>query len=224
MYFKNINKQITHADRNATKSRDLSCFNIENTYGNIVVKKIIDSIKSSRLLENAALPDNYSEQDFFQEANQAIDGVDLDVSENKKNIVKTFLNRLLGCTVDIQNAIFEYFENAFESEIALAKREGRFECGINSIDLSSKCIFDIQVENTPLKDNRQIQFYQFKVKDGMNFEEVLGINSKNAESGPNMNGFYYKCNGKYKDMPILAIQASTGMHLIFQLLSSKMFF
>ncbi len=38
--------------------------------------------------------------------------------------VKTFLNRLLGCSVEIQNAIFEYFGSAMENEKILAKREG----------------------------------------------------------------------------------------------------
>ena len=214
MYLKNINKQITHADRNATKSRDLSCFNIENKFGNKVVNQIIDSVMNSRLIENIALPENYSKEQFFREARQAIYGVDLD---EKKMTVKTFLNRLLGCTVAIQNEIFDYFEAALENEISLAKREGRFESCIDSIDLSLKDILDRQVENISLKDNRQIQLHQFKVKDGMNFKEVFGINSKNAESGPNLNGFYYARYGYYTNVPILAIQASTGMHLIFQL-------
>ena len=153
---------------------------------------------------------NFDKEKFFIEAKQALYGVELD---DKKITVKTFLNRLLGCTVEVQNAIFDYFEAGLENEIILAKREGRFENGIDSIDLSSKDILDTKIETISLRDNRKIFLHQYKVKDGMNFKEVFAINSKNSNTGQNMNGFYYARYGYYTNLPILAIQASTGVKI-----------
>ena len=88
--------------------------------------QVIDSIKFMSLIENIRIPANFDTQaQFFAEAKKALHGVDLSKPQDTKRFtVKTFLNRLLGCHVNIQNSIFEYFESALESEIILAKREG----------------------------------------------------------------------------------------------------
>ena len=88
-----------------------------------MVLQVISSIKNSHFLENVRVPLNYSQVQFLAEAKIALQGVDL-MKADKKLEVKTFLNRLLGCPVEIQNSIFEYFGSAMENEKILAKREG----------------------------------------------------------------------------------------------------
>jgi len=51
-------------------------------------------------------------------------------TEIKTIKMKTFLNRILGMEVTMQNALFEYFSSTMQHFIAVAKREGRLESGI----------------------------------------------------------------------------------------------
>ena len=85
--------------------------------------QVIDSIMHLDFLENVQIPSNYFQAQFLAKAKQALQDVDL-MMLDKKFEVKTFLNRLLGCPVEIQNSIFEYFGSAMENEKILAKREG----------------------------------------------------------------------------------------------------
>lgn len=41
-----------------------------------------------------------------------------------------FLNRLLGLNVELQNALFKYFNETMEAVIKQAKRTGRYDSGI----------------------------------------------------------------------------------------------
>jgi hypothetical protein len=86
--------------------------------------QVISSIMHLSFLDNVNVPLNYSRGQFLTEARDALTNVDL-MTVDKKFPVKTFLNRLLGCPVEIQNAIYEYFGSALENEIILAKREGK---------------------------------------------------------------------------------------------------
>ena len=152
---------------------------------------------------------------FFSEAKQALNGVDLNpfLSKAAKKItVKTFLNRLLGCNVEIQNALFNYFESALEAEIALAKKEGRFDEGINDMDLSNRDILKHFIEEYTLKDKRKVDLHFICVKVGLPWHLCEEIYKKNITDGVNKNGFYYPYEGKYYDVPYLAVQSSTGLN------------
>ncbi len=190
----------------------MSCFNIENKHGNLVAKQVINSIKALHAIENVTTPANMSVNQFLLEAKEAIEGVDLGESngESKKSPMsaKTFLNRILGCPVDIQNSIFNYFDSALEKEIATAKREGRYENGVENIDLSKRDIIEKKVDVIKLKDNRQISFNKLRVKDGMTFKEAFGIHERNKDT--HLNGFYYARYGNYTYVPVLMVRASNG--------------
>ena len=86
--------------------------------------QVISSIMQLSFLDNVNVPLNFSRDQFLTEAKEALKNVDL-MTVDKRFPVKTFLNRLLGCQVEIQNAIYEYFGSALENEIILAKREGK---------------------------------------------------------------------------------------------------
>ena len=126
--------------------------------------------------------------------------------------VKTFLNRLLGCNVEIQNALFNYFESALEAEIALAKKEGRFDEGINDMDLSNRDILKHFIEEYTLKDKRKVDLHFICVKVGLPWHLCEEIYKKNVSDGINNNDFYYPREGKNYDVPYLAVQSSTGLN------------
>ena len=51
------------------------------------------------------------------------------------NNINKFLNRLLGCPVELQNAIFTFFSDVLAAVILEAKRTGKWDMGI--LDLGS---------------------------------------------------------------------------------------
>jgi hypothetical protein len=46
------------------------------------------------------------------------------------NSINKFLNRLLGCPVELQNAIFTFFSDVLAAVILEAKRTGKWDMGI----------------------------------------------------------------------------------------------
>ena len=115
---------LTHGDRRATESRDLSRFNIDNKYGRAALENVIKSICS---LEKpmARLPKEYK-GNFMRDAREALNGVGMiyyskssttAYPEKDYNNINKFLNRLLGCPVLLQNAIFTFFSDVLAAVI-----------------------------------------------------------------------------------------------------------
>lgn len=124
---------LTHADRRATQTRDLSEFNIDNKYGR---KALASTMHAIRKLENPIVPppEDYV-GDFFDDLQKALLDVGLDLyamaDENRKsdNIVR-FLNRSLGVPVELQNRLFKYFSDTLFATILKAQKEATFDHGI----------------------------------------------------------------------------------------------
>ncbi len=141
---------LTHGDRRATESRDLSQFNIDNKYGRAALDNVIKSICGLEKPLAKIPPAAYIGTNFLMDARTALIGVGL-INFNKKtnqttpdkdyaNINK-FLNRLLGCPVNLQNSIFDYFSNALAEVILDAKRTGKWDMGI--MDLGKKMMTQV---------------------------------------------------------------------------------
>ena len=133
---------LTHGDRRATESRDLSRFNIDNKYGRSALENVIRSICN---LEKpmAKIPKNYA-GNFMKDARDALLGVGMIICnpisnsfypDKDYNNINKFLNRLLGCPVHLQNALFTFFSDVLSAVILDAKRNGKWDMGI--LDLGS---------------------------------------------------------------------------------------
>ena len=57
--------------------------------------------------------------------------------EKDYNNISKFLNRLLGIKVKVQNALFDYFNETLSAVILQAKRNGRWDVGIQGIYIHS---------------------------------------------------------------------------------------
>ncbi|KAI1293580.1 Protein strawberry notch -like protein 1 [Halotydeus destructor] len=130
---------LTHGDRRATESRDLSKYNIDNKYGRTALEIVMKSIVGQ---EQPVVPPPEGFEDFFKACRIGLLGVGLAAREGNYfslekdyNVMAKFLNRILGMEVDLQNALFKYFSNTLETVIKNAKRLGRYDLGI--IDLTS---------------------------------------------------------------------------------------
>ncbi|KAK7494073.1 hypothetical protein BaRGS_00014731 [Batillaria attramentaria] len=135
---------LTHGDRRATESRDLSRFNIDNRYGRAALESVMKSVLSLNGDQPFVAPPKSYKGNFFKDVKMCLEGVGListdektgvTVLEKDYNNISKFLNRLLGMPVDLQNAMFDYFNNTLTTIILDAKRSGRWDMGI--LDLGS---------------------------------------------------------------------------------------
>uniref|UniRef100_A0A3B5LN77 Protein strawberry notch homolog 2 n=1 Tax=Xiphophorus couchianus TaxID=32473 RepID=A0A3B5LN77_9TELE len=129
---------LTHGDRRATESRDLSKYNFENKYGTKALDKITKSING--YIENKVPPPKgYPEGDamFFRDMKVGMMDVGIickeprfGISTEKDCSITKFLNRILGLEVHKQNYLFQYFTDNFDYLIEKDKKEGKYDMGI----------------------------------------------------------------------------------------------
>ena len=185
---------LTHGDRRATESRDLSRYNIDNKYGRraleIVMKSIIELEKPI-----APFPDGWV--DFLKEARLAFLGVGLvnkDPDSGSYTLEKDyysiskFLNRLLGIQVELQNAIFKYFSDTLEEVVREAKRLGRYEVGIIDLTCDTAKIDTKNVQTFFYKHPTgvsKIELFEVAVERGLDWDSAVRIaaGSRNPDEG-----------------------------------------
>uniref|UniRef100_A0A4W5R4G1 Protein strawberry notch homolog 2 n=1 Tax=Hucho hucho TaxID=62062 RepID=A0A4W5R4G1_9TELE len=122
---------LTHGDRRATETRDLSRFNFDNKYGRNALEVVMKSIVNLDFpLVNP--PSNF-EGDFYKGMSRTVGFFPLFFPDY--NNIGKFLNRILGMAVQEQNALFQYFSDTLAAVIQNAKKNGRYDMGI--LDLGS---------------------------------------------------------------------------------------
>uniref|UniRef100_A0A8C6Y3P3 Protein strawberry notch homolog 1 n=1 Tax=Naja naja TaxID=35670 RepID=A0A8C6Y3P3_NAJNA len=188
---------LTHGDRRATETRDLSRFNFDNKYGRnaleIVMKSIVN-LDSPLVSPPADYPG-----EFFKDVRQGLIGVGLINVEDRSGIltldkdynnIGKFLNRILGMEVHQQNALFQYFSDTLNAVIHNAKKNGRYDMGI--LDLGSG---DEKVRKADAKKfltpgystSGHVELYTISVERGMSWEEATKLWSEQSGSE---DGFY----------------------------------
>lgn len=153
----------------------------------------------------------------MQDARQALAGVGLIVldpnnptqpawPEKDFNQINRFLNRLLGCPVLLQNAIFQFFSDVMAAVILEAKRNGRWDLGIldlgcnnigGSVSASEqeeapKLVETHLFELTNHDDSasrRVIEMHTILVERGFDWERALSIYESSRQKGLSA-GFY----------------------------------
>lgn len=134
---------LTHGDRRATESRDLSRFNFDTKYGRSALEVTLKSLVGAEK-PLVPFPTDY-EGVFLEDAQEGLLGVGMVargslnsfiLSEKDHSKVSRFLNRILGLKVGCQNALFNYFIETMNSITKEAKRSGRWDEGI--LDLGSQ--------------------------------------------------------------------------------------
>ncbi|XP_022110300.1 protein strawberry notch homolog 1-like isoform X2 [Acanthaster planci] len=131
---------LTHGDRRATETRDLSMFNIDNKYGRAALESVMKSVVD---LQHAMVPPPADYKgNFLRDAREALIGVGMVVSDDKYNVpvldkdssnMSKFLNRILGMEVEMQNQLFAYFTATLDAIVQQAKRDGKYDMGILDI-------------------------------------------------------------------------------------------
>ncbi|OQV20491.1 Protein strawberry notch-like protein 1 [Hypsibius exemplaris] len=188
---------LTHGDRRATDSRDLSGFNIDSKYGRAAVEKVLHYSAGISICPKQLEP-TYSGKDFFRDTQKGMIDVGmltetptgrLTLDKDVFNIGK-FLNRLLGMKVELQNSIFQMFTLTMESLVDIAKREGRFEMGILELGFgSAEVVIDkkLTFEGKTPWTKAQTFLYTLAVERGLNWEDAKEILNEYDDKS---SGFY----------------------------------
>nr|XP_043068518.1 uncharacterized protein LOC108125263 [Drosophila bipectinata] len=213
---------LTQGDRRATDARDLSQFNIDNSIGRSALENVMQQLTGDKTLDISHLPTNYK-GDFAQDCARAMAGVGmLNVREENKtkiytvekdsNNIPKFLNRILGCRVEIQNALFKFFLDKMYSQILQMKRSGRFDLGILDLDAHGASVKSIKLMKFTRKHSTgeaATELHTVKVERGMSFEIAVAKFRKDARQ--DHDGFYVlKQLRRNKNSSILCLPAPSN--------------
>ncbi|XP_049979324.1 protein strawberry notch homolog 2 isoform X4 [Alexandromys fortis] len=210
---------LTHGDRRATESRDLSKYNFENKYGTRALSRVLTTILG-QTDSRVPLPQGYPGGDaaFFRDMKQGLLSVGIGGRESRTGCldvekdcsITKFLNRILGLEVHKQNALFQYFSDTFDHLIEIDKKEGRYDMGI--LDLAPG-INEIHEESQQVflapghPQDGQVVFYKISVDRGMKWEEAL---TRSLELKGPYDGFYLSYKVRGSKMSCLLAEQNRG--------------
>ncbi|XP_062306187.1 si:ch73-63e15.2 isoform X3 [Osmerus eperlanus] len=199
---------LTHGDRRATESRDLSKYNFENKYGTKALDKITKAILG-HIESKVPPPKGYPGGDamFFRDMKLGMMDVGIfckpdhrsGISTEKDCSITKFLNRILGLEVHKQNSLFQYFTDNFDYLIEKDKKEGKYDMGILDLAPGNDEIYEEKQEIFLTAGNPQdgqVVLYKISVDRGLPWEEAFGKAQK--LSSPD-EGFYlsHKLRGNH---------------------------
>ncbi|KAH8266648.1 hypothetical protein KR018_005640 [Drosophila ironensis] len=211
---------LTQGDRRATDARDLSQFNIDNHIGRCALENVMQQLTGERPLEVDLIPEYKG--NFVHDCGMAMVGVGMlnlreegkkqifSVGKESNNISK-FLNRILGCRVEMQNALFKFFLDKMYSLILQKKRAGDFDLGIVDLDAHGASVKSTKLLRFVRKHATGIaatELHTVQVERGMHFDAALA--KFNKESRHDHDGFYVLQQLRHKkNAAILCIETTT---------------
>ncbi|XP_012789584.2 protein strawberry notch homolog 2 isoform X1 [Sorex araneus] len=212
---------LTHGDRRATETRDLSKYNFENKYGARALSCILATILNHA--ENKVPPpQGYPGGDtaFFQDMKQGLLSVGIGGRESRSGgldvekdcSITKFLNRILGLEVHKQNALFRYFSDTFDHLLQLDKKEGKYDMGILDLAPGIDEIYkeSQQVFLTPgHPQDGQVVFYKISVDRGLKWDDAF---AKSLGLTGACEGFYLSYKVRGNQPSCLLAEQSRGKH------------
>ncbi|XP_059425433.1 si:ch73-63e15.2 isoform X3 [Carassius carassius] len=216
---------LTHGDRRATESRDLSKYNFENKYGTKALDKTTKAILG-QIESKVPPPQDYPGGDamFFKDMKHGMMDVGMLCSQSRLGIntekdcnISKFLNRILGLEVHKQNSLFQYFTDNFDYLIEKDKKEGKYDMGILDLAPGNDQIYEETQEKFLTAGNPQdgqVILYKISVDRGMPWLEAI----QKAKTLSNLEeGFYlsHKLRGNYPCV-LLAVQGQERNMIIYK--------
>uniref|UniRef100_A0A5K3FI44 Helicase_C_4 domain-containing protein n=2 Tax=Mesocestoides corti TaxID=53468 RepID=A0A5K3FI44_MESCO len=219
---------LTHGDRRATETRDLSRFNIDTKLG----REALDIVLKACIWGDDGLvnpPSDYYSEDpaahdpgvletlppkmrphhqFFFDVKTGLQGVGFfngrTRDRDSRHMVK-FLNRILGLHVHTQNAFFRYFSDTLEELVRRAKRDNRLDLGIMDLGTTGQnleIIWTKTFDTRFLSDSTQIHLHKVTTQRGVSWASAMEIYTQHDGSE---DGFYMPKQGTaLRAMPLLA--------------------
>ncbi|XP_051989674.1 protein strawberry notch homolog 2a isoform X2 [Xyrauchen texanus] len=213
---------LTHGDRRATESRDLSQYNFENKYGTKALDKITKAILG-HIDNKVPPPKGYPGGDimFFRDMKKGMIDVGIFCKEPRFGLntekdcsITKFLNRILGLEVYQQNSLFQYFTDNFDYLIDKDKKEGKYDMGILDLAPGNDEIHEETQEKFLTPGNPQegqVMLYKISVDRGMPWEEAC---SKAEKFSGDYEGFYLSNKLRGSQPCVLLAEQGRGRNLI----------
>lgn len=176
---------LTHGDRRATESRDLSRFNIDNKYGRAALEATFKAIMGYE--QPIVKPPQDYKGDFFKDIADGLVGVGLITQaedmpghltlDKGYNEMSKFLNRILGMHVEKQNMLFKYFSDTLQAIITQAKRTGRYDQGILDVGVTQEDEVELVKTHTFMRKHAtgkaKIELHILHVERGLSWEKAV---------------------------------------------------
>uniref|UniRef100_A0A665U6R2 Protein strawberry notch homolog 1 n=1 Tax=Echeneis naucrates TaxID=173247 RepID=A0A665U6R2_ECHNA len=215
---------LTHGDRRATETRDLSRFNFDNKYGRNALEIVMKSIV--KLDTPLVSPPSDFKGDFFKEIQSGLIGVGLINVEDRSgtlsldkdyNNMGKFLNRILGMEVQQQNALFQYFSDTLAAVIQEAKKNGRYDMGILDLGSGDEKVQKVDCRKflTPgYTTSGHVELFTVSVERGMSWEEAT--HAWADQNGPD-DGFYVQMrNNKKTSILVKEVNTKKRLFLVYR--------
>ncbi|XP_055306092.1 protein strawberry notch-like [Sitodiplosis mosellana] len=177
---------LTHADRRATETRNLSQFNVDNKYGREALKTVMESILLDAEMKHM---EDKEKVELFMEIRAALHGVGIGEDPIAKIDMARFLNRILGMPVRLQNQLFEYFTHTLDDIIEREKDAGRFDMGIMDMGNTNNAekIRSMRFIRRHATGTAPIEITTVAVNRGISWEEAI---EKFGKAKNEFEGFY----------------------------------
>lgn len=196
---------LTHGDRrSSTTTNDLHQFNIMGRYSHDAL------ISTLRIIEDDAVnqipPDLGDAKKFLRNARQALidtglakgspDAISIEATPTSLNI-PTFLNRLLGMKVDVQNLLFRLFTETMNKIIRRKKFAGQYDSGIIELNSDSGLAHSCEPTHYNLKSRSgtvSCSLWNIKMERGISWNQAETLYKKSQADLDKRSGFYKKFN------------------------------
>ncbi|VDN07010.1 unnamed protein product [Thelazia callipaeda] len=188
---------LTHGDRRATESRDLSQFNLDTRYGRTALDVLLRTITGVFNPPLIPPPKDYKPGNFITDMQCYMEGVGLlsldngiYVIEKESATIPKFLNRLLGLPVHAQNALFQYFSDIVTELVNQAKHDGTYDMGIMDLGMGGD---EARKLETRIFVGRyesgcfRVEIHKIGVERGVSWEDAYAIWKDHHEDE---DGFY----------------------------------
>ncbi|KAK0418273.1 hypothetical protein QR680_013470 [Steinernema hermaphroditum] len=194
---------LTHGDRRATETRDLSQFNLDTKYGRSALDVLCRSVIGSLNPPLIEPPADYMPGNFFQDMRHYMEGVGLlnrvdkdvySIEREAANISK-FLNRILGLPVHAQNALFQYFLDVLKALVDQARYDGTYDLGIMDLGTAGDVVRKMETRvfvGHAQKGSFRVEMHKVAVERGVSWEQAMDLyKDHNIEE----DGFYLSRKG-----------------------------
>ncbi|XP_076442125.1 uncharacterized protein LOC143281076 isoform X2 [Babylonia areolata] len=218
---------LTKGDRRAATGADLKEFNFDTPYGRHALRTLYNCVCQQQLAPGVSLSKLTSED--FVEFNTTLQDCLVQmglveattlrtyarVDDKFQGDVSKFLNRLLGLPTARQNLMFSYFTECLDVIVQNAKREGRYDEGLQDITAAS-----VQMVGEPrevfqnlLKGHGTTRLVELEVDRGMDWDHAV-TRYHNYQDASSMTGFYLSKRDMFgSKMFILVTPKDNSSHL-----------
>ncbi|XP_071944969.1 protein strawberry notch homolog 1-like [Antedon mediterranea] len=207
---------LTHGDRRATNSTDLTSFNINNKYGRQALDNVLKQIVGQ---EEGLVP--FPNEQFLESVKEGLAGVGMISTmasyrrptytiEKGCNEVSVFLNRILGLEVKLQNQLFKHFMDTLDEILNNVKKDGKWDMGILDLGFKSGKVKKIEAESFKCQSSTgtvTVELHKIVSDRGISYDQALDFFIQGDCS-------FYKSNKRYNEKCLAILvknAAETGM-------------